>query len=385
MTHAWVFSPRDGTFFKDGRGWSLSGARSPSLAWPYPSTILGALRSAWGRAAEAAEAAPTFTTDDWVNRTRPVTLDVVMPVRRHRGVPAWLSTHRMWPVPKDALYLAGRQDVTVLRPESPRAPSLGRDDDRAREALWRAYVDTHVKPDPSPAWWTDEEWTTWLSGAGPVAQLDAEEHRSRILPLRRDVHLALDPDRGTARDGALFEIELREPMTASHEWGLLTRALLPAAPKVDLTRQPVLLGSDRRTARAELASSDVFEPPTIFSKPSRGVRVFQVTPAHFARGWLPDDLEADGTNYLGRLPGVTEEVVLKAAMVPRPEHVSGWSMEHGSPKPTRRLVAAGSVYFFAKKNGKPFTGDERRSLWLASWGRGVEEGFGRIAAGVWEF
>jgi CRISPR-associated protein Cmr3 len=36
---------------------------------------------------------------------------------------------------------------------------------------------------------------------------------------------------------------------------------------------------------------------------------------------------------------------LKAAIVPRPQTVSGWDLDIKKPKPTRRLVPAGSVYF----------------------------------------
>jgi len=98
---------------------------------------------------------------------------------------------------------------------------------------------------------------------------------------------------------------------------------------------------------------------------------------------LPDGLEADGGAYQGRLAGLDHDVVLRAAFVPRPIHVSGWDMAAGAPKPTSRMVASGAVYFFERTDGKPFVDADARSLWLAALGSRTEEGFGRVVAGVW--
>jgi CRISPR-associated protein Cmr3 len=76
-------------------------------------------------------------------------------------------------------------------------------------------------------------------------------------------------------------------------------------------------------------------------------------------------------------------VILRAAFVPRPIHVSGWDMAAGAPKPTSRMVAPGAVYFFERADGEPFGEADARSLWLAALGTRTEEGFGRVAPGVW--
>ena len=109
-----------------------------------------------------------------------------------------------------------------------------------------------------------------------------------------------------------------------------------------------------------------------------------MTPACFEAGWLPDDFAARDGAYHGRLPGVDAEVILRAAFVPRPTHVSGWDMERGHPKPTRRLVPEGAVYFFEKVDRTPFTAGEMGGLWLATLGADGDEGFGRVVAGPWE-
>jgi CRISPR-associated protein Cmr3 len=76
-------------------------------------------------------------------------------------------------------------------------------------------------------------------------------------------------------------------------------------------------------------------------------------------------------------------VILRSAFVSRPVHISGWDVASNKPKQTARMVAPGSVYFFTKGNGKNFTGDEARSLWLSAIGGRTKEGFGRVVPGVW--
>jgi CRISPR-associated protein Cmr3 len=67
--------------------------------------------------------------------------------------------------------------------------------------------------------------------------------------------------------------------------------------------------------------------------------------------------------------------------------VSGWDLAarggRGAPRPTRRLVPAGSVYFFERVDGQPFTRDDALRLWFSAWGRGQTEGFGRLVPGWW--
>jgi CRISPR-associated protein Cmr3 len=108
-----------------------------------------------------------------------------------------------------------------------------------------------------------------------------------------------------------------------------------------------------------------------------------VTPACFTAGWLPDGIDPRGSELRGRIRGVEAELVLRAAMVPRPVHVSGWDMASRGPKPTSVMVAPGAVYFFERADGGPFGISDARTLWLAAFGGRTAEGFGRVVPGVW--
>ncbi|MFP4600082.1 MAG: type III-B CRISPR module-associated Cmr3 family protein [Persicimonas sp.] len=367
--------PRDGFFAKDGRGWHTSASgRGHGLDWPWPSTVLGALRSLWGRGEET-RTGTIFTPDDWRSRTQPIRLGRTLVLRRKHGA-AWRVEDAIWPIPLDALWLEGRQEVHRLDPVAPIAPTLGRDDDEAREALWRPVPDDAQKPRAAPRWWSSEEFTTWLAGES------VGDRRKPLATARRvQVHVGIRPEELTSDEGVLFSHDVVETLDRSGEWALGLEVELPAGelPKI------ATLGSDSRLSRVESLLTTLFEPPSrvleAFRSSSPGLRLVAVSPLCFRRGWLPDGLVNTNGQYRGRLAGL--DVILRAAFVPRPIHVSGWDMAKGEPKPTSRMVPPGAVYFFERADGQPFEEAEAKSLWLAALGTRTDEGFGRIVPGVW--
>jgi CRISPR-associated protein Cmr3 len=371
--------PRDGLFCKDGRGWHTSASgRGHALDWPWPSTVLGALRTAWGRAEEA-RSGTGFDGDAWRTRTADIALDRTLVLRRPHGA-EWTNAYRVWPVPLDGAWLEGRTEVERLEPVPPTLPTLGRDDDEAREALWRPRLADGAKPEPPPRWWSEAHFMTWLSGR-PVRSRDPEN--AFATPRRVQVHVGIRPEELTASEGVLFSHDVMETLERSAEWAIGVEAVLPGGEIPGVTT----LGSDGRLARLEPLPEALFEPPAplleAFRAKSAGLRTVVVTPACFERGWLPDGFEPRKGEYRGRLTGVGGELVLRAALVPRPVHISGWDMAAGTPKPTSRMVAPGAVYFFQRVDGVSFVEADARSLWLAAVGTRTNEGFGRVVPGVW--
>ncbi len=373
--------PRDGLFCNDGRGWYTSATgRGHALNWPWPSTILGALRTAWGRADEARRDA-VFGPDDWRKHTAQIRLGRTLVLRREPGVP-WRDGHTIWPVPADALWLEGRAEVHRLEPVKPVVPTLGRDDDDAREALWRPRLPEIDKPRPAPRWWSGNDFIAWLIGQSVTAR------DGNLAPTRRlQVRVGIRPEELTAEEGVLFSYDVVETLERTAEWAVGAELEVPEPAGMSMAT----LGSDARLAYVESLPAALFEPPRelleAFQSPSHGLRVIAVTPLCFDRGWLPDGFERNGIEYRGHLPGLGHEVVLRAAFVPRPIHVSGWDMAanegKGAPKPTSRMVAPGAVYFFERTDGGTFGEADARSLWLTAVGQRAEEGFGRVVAAVW--
>jgi len=380
--------PRDGLFCKDGRGWHTStSGRGHALEWPWPSTLLGAVRSAWGRAEEVRNGL-CFTAKDWRERTAQVALGASFALRRRAGE-AWTMTHRVWPAPQDALLVEGRPSVQRLDPLAPVLPTLGRDDDEAREALWQPRLEEAAKPLPGPRWWGEERMAAWLAGGEVPA-----EDRARAFDLSRRIqaHVGIDPERLTAGEGVLFSHDVietsgREADGTMAEWAIGLEAALPPGDMPPLAT----LGSDSRLAPIETVDEHVFRPapPVVeaFEGGSRGLRLVVVTPATFAAGWLPDGLVRRGDEYAGQIPGIEGEVILRAAFVSRPLHISGWDMAanngRGAPKPASRMVAPGAVYFVERRDGRPFDANDARAAWLLALGERTAEGFGRVVPGVW--
>jgi CRISPR-associated protein Cmr3 len=376
-----VLIPRDGFFAKDGRGWHTStSGRGHGLDWPWPSTVLGALRSAWGRGEEARRST-TFGPNDWRSRTAPVHLGASLVLRR-RPSATWSSENTIWPVPLDALWLETRPEVHRLDPVEPGAPTLGRDDDDAREGLWRPVLDDTSKPLAAPRWWSSADFTTWLAGG------DVQVQGETVATTRRvQARVGIRPEEQTSDEGVLFNHDVVETLDREGEWAIGVEVVLPAG---DILKVATL-GSDSRLARIESLPPTLFAPPQrileAFRSSSPGLRLVAVSPLCFEKGWLPDGLVKTEGEYRGQLVGLDDDLILRAAFVPRPMHASGWDMAandgKGAPKPTSRMVPPGAVYFFERSDGKPFGEAEAKLLWLTAIGTRTDEGYGRLVPGVW--
>ncbi len=397
-----VLMPRDGFFCKDGRGWFTDGdGRARSLDWPLPTTVLGALRTAWGRAQEK-PGTPNLTLEQWRKLADAIGLECMLAVRRPLGAQTWDAAHRMWPSPADAL-LTEQDKLIRLRPEyiGNKPPTLANGDDPvalAAEALWHPSPQLEGKTKPVPRWWPEKMFLDWLvEGKADVAGSGG--------PVRRaDVRLAIAPVTATAADGMLYVEEVMEALEAdplsrntAWEWAVAcsvhrNRAALPGnQPK---PAEQASLGGGQRPARLDPIRLDPLNPkgpPSVFAVPGKllsevknchRLRLIAVTPLSFERGWLPDGCRVENGEFVWQLLEIKEPLVLRAAMVPRPLHVSGWDMVINKPKDTVRLVPPGSVYVVERQDGKPFEQQHIKTLWLYGLGRGTNEGFGRVVPGL---
>lgn len=411
--------PRDGVFSKDARGWySSESGRGHALDWPWPSTLLGALRGAWGRVHEA-RLGQALVGDAW-RQTEAITLRQSLVLRRSFGA-SWGPEHRVWPVPADSFWpeaeggqVEGTVNVQRLEPwPADGVQTLGHDDDGCRAALWQVRPPSRAKPGARPTWWRDDDFIAWLAGQSVAPR---PKRAWLTLARRTQTHVRLQRETLTAEDGMLFSHEVVETLDRERvdghdgggaggtggagaegdagarrnvEWGMGVAIGLRAGGPFFDTPPPALVhfGSNGRVAPVEALPPELFEPPPklrqAFRTPSRGVRLVIANAACFREGWLPDGLTRQGEAFRGRLSGLDVELVLRAALIARPLHASGWDMLAGRPKPVARLVPPGSVYFFERVDGRPFDETLARALWLHSVGERTDEGFGRVVPGTW--
>lgn len=333
LTQRLALVPRDGLACRDGRGWApIGGGRGHALDWPWPSTVLGALRTAVGRACEE-RPGRTFGREDWAKLASDVRLAKLFVLHRGRGDKGY---RRLWPRPLDALAFEGADDLVRLGPQPAELPTLGRADDPVREALWRPRLDDPRKPTPLPGWWGEEDFTRWLVGGS----LRLGELRLRSPARRIQNHVGIDGATLTAREGSLFSEDVLETNERDAFWAIGVEVEAPEA----LHHRHLTLGADRRLVALDPLSDEaaIFSCPKDLTQagtgPWRGLRLICVTPASVERGWLPDGFEVGEGVYRGRLPGLAHEVILRAALVGRPLSVSGWDLAKGRPKPTERMV-----------------------------------------------
>ena len=80
---------------------------------------------------------------------------------------------------------------------------------------------------------------------------------------------------------------------------------------------------------------------------SGAFKLYFATPAIFDRGWLPKWI--DKKTYQAQYPVLGPDSLsfeLITAAVGKPISIGGWDMKKNTPKPARRAVPAGSVYYF---------------------------------------
>ncbi len=381
--------PRDGFFFKDGRGWYTSDTnRAGALAWPFPSTLRGTLTTACGYFEQDARGT-RLDRKGWQILKNQVLVAAVLPLRRERLQPGWTRVNRVWPVPRDALH---RPDgVTRLEPR-PRASKIGSlgvldgEEGPAIESLWHVQpAETSSvpgKPLLPPAWWSDDLFRRWLCGASGLDEVPEALSMTR----RTDIKVVFQPGALVARDGGLYAYEVLETLTRTHEWALGVRTTLPENCRGVLSR-PLVMGGKRRIAHLEETPAGLWAFPEAlgeaFGADCPGIRILLITPGHFAGDWCLPGFAPRAGRFLGTLPGVEGTLILRAAIVPGSVTVSGWDWARNRPKRARRLVPPGSVYFLHKQDGRFFTRQEAESLWLAPLGQDTDDGFGRVVAGVW--
>jgi len=339
----WLVEPRDPLVFRDGKPFtSIPGARAKSVPFPYPSTLAGAIRT----------------------RSAALQYSGVFPAGNEQVIRQILGYQIIGP------FLYDLQKGTVLLPAPRDALLVYIDPSNEREARLiplqprKAFEDvrtnlpdslqlvapieaTRAKRHPkAPQFWNWTHLEAWLKTPCIQEQVTLSDRGLESLPLDFRTHVSIESGVRTAKEGALFQtgglsfvhapIEgHRTALGEASQFALLVQTdAQPFEEGVDS------LGGERRIVFWRQSEIEVPECPAEVRKQiveQRRGRLVLATPAFFKEGFLP-------TWLLNHPSGVELRIV--AAAVPRPVHISGWDYEKKTPKPTRRLAPAGSVYFF---------------------------------------
>ena len=382
MSGAIVLSQVGGPWiFRSGRPFGQAGD-AVSVAVPWPTTVAGAVRTAWGDRASV-DFAETVSREALM--ARPVRGPLVARLGPDQTVEAVLL-----PRPADALYLEEERADAVVARLSPGALEAGCGTDLP-QGLMPVYLrrTSKSKPVDGPAWWTVERMQDWLLGHAFGKVPEGLGWTGPVLAHR--THVCIDRATQVAEEGMLFQTQ----GAAYEQWSVEEDAPFGRRPQAQFglvaqVGEPVegmvRLGADGGMAWARWVKDAWPAIPQALEQElaqARRIRLVLVTPGLFEHGWRPGWLAQVGDHWEGTPPGLEgPRRRLRAAVLGRWMPVSGWDLVQRKPRAVRRAVPPGAVYWFEVVAG----GEHTPRLWLESIAdpeQARRDGFGLVVPGLW--
>lgn len=387
MTTMLEISCRDPVVSRDGRPFGAGqGNRMRGLDWVLPSVLAGALRTTLGKSANR-----DFSKEVAEDLLR---VEVAGPFPLAEG-------HLYFPAPEDCVVHPERGPLRAV----PRQPNKGGCDWPATAlhpvCLSDEQAPHDFKPEKTPAWWPEERLAAWLAGE----EIALDDQFLRAPEKVERTHVRIDRATGAAEEGALFttaalalnylpRYRCERERPRSSRFAEITLAVRvrtdgwsgDAAAALDALHP---LGGERRLAHWKtIADAGAWRCPGKIQEALAGtlrVRMVLATPAIFLDGWKPGWLNHE---LVGTPPGATVALRLVGVSIQRWRAVSGWSLADlpgrpRGPKPVRRLVPAGGVYFFETVDGNA---SDLTNRWLESVSDDAQDrrdGFGLAVWGNW--
>ncbi len=402
-TTVWIIEPRDPIILRDGRPFDATpGARARTLPFPYPATLAGTVRSRAGRGADGKFcAAVADVLRIGVRGPLLVQLD-------DNGSDT--VKQQLVPAPADALLLnLKKEDGT----QSKEVKVLQLVPLEVTEGLLTAMPDDLLpvgprKVDPAkpskraPRFWYWQQFEQWLLAPQDLVgrkSISPPELGLAGLKQNSRMHVVMEEDskQRKGRDGGLFQTTGLEfthaaqhttALSSAHRLALLARVDADAelADKLQpsgalLSAGTGTLGGEGRLVVWRSSSTGLPEcPPTLVTQiqEQKACRVLLLTPAIFEQGYRPKWL-------LQTQCGV--KPTLRAVCCTGYEVISGWDYAERAPKPTRRMLPAGSVLYLSFADDSTPAAIEAwvQAMWMQNISDAEQDrldGFGLAAIGV---
>jgi CRISPR-associated protein Cmr3 len=293
----WIIEPRDPLIVRDGRPFGpIPGARASSLAFPYPSTITGGVRTRAGLDSSGVFNAGLIPIVKGIGVRGPLLVELDADGR----IDNWLC-----PAPADALLLESQP------PDETRAvrkclmplnlyPGAQTDLDENLSLTGLSKPDLRKPHGKAPRFWYWSRYEEWLlnshpdrSSAGPLMLSDLG-HDGPQLESR--THIRIQRETQTAVEGALFQtrgLEFTRVAEGPEEQARLYRRIALAVAVDDSSVADNIrpgmapLGGERRLVNWLPTQTQLPKCPDELRHSiirQQHCRVLLVTPAHFHRG-----------------------------------------------------------------------------------------------------
>lgn len=378
----WIVEPRDPLIVRDGRPFGPNpGARATSLAFPFPSTTTGGVRTRAGLDTNG------FFDVSRIPQVKQIEVrgPLLVELDAEAEIAQWLA-----PVPDDALLLdletpgkhkAIRRRLAPVEPALPASTNLPSD-----LALVGLNPPDPRKPYPGPPqFWYWSVFERWLLGVadGEEVALATLGHGGPEQEGR--MHVSILPEAQTAVEGFLFQTRglefTRTLEKGPGRLGTARRLALAMVADAVLTEGLAPLGGERRIMNWRQSKTSLPACPQAVSDrivQTQACRVILLTPACFDQGFRP-------TWLLAAQDGV--KPTLQAVAIQRAQVVSGWNFEQDRPKPTRRLAPAGAVFFLSLEGTETAIRQWVDSHWMQAVSDSEQDrrdGFGLAVLGAWD-
>ncbi len=295
------------------------------------------------------------------------------------------------PKPADALYVGQGDEAELVRAlPQPYAEGCGSDLPDGLLPIQLEECEVKGKSGHGPAWWALSDWQAFQQGK-PLSHQQISRNGWSLPAGERRTHVAIDHQRLAAESGKLFQTEgldLGRTLNDKGEVGAAVQLLLRFAEPLQ-TGVVLPLGGERRLAAVQVGERSAWpEPPQGWLESIRkagGLSLTLVTAGLLADGYRPGWLNAEGVGSPPEAEAV--QLRLRAVACGRWQPHSGWDLVGQQPKPTRKLVAAGAVYWFEIQNAAQLSTEQLRRLWLTSLcdePQDRRDGFGLALPAAWQ-
>ncbi len=389
--HNYRISVRQPLIFRDGKPFGTEdNALAESWPFPQPSTIAGAMRTAWADAKSK-----DYTNEADIESIKARTVCGPLLVRTESSGKSEL----LFPAPDDSVCLKTEKEGSRIYRLAPEAIGNEKQEGTDLEAgkLCPVFLQKAPKSKPdgnAPRFWHYDRMLEWLKDDRSNA-LAAKEQGIPHLPVEIRTHVSIEKNTRTAKAGHLFQTagldfgrQRKQGAGQSWGWGENEFGLACAFDeKIPDTLRTI--GSESRLGFIHEEQALIPDCPNELAKAFnadgiKGFRLILATPAIFDHGYLPEWIDEE--TLMGSYRGM--KLRLHAVSIQRWQAGTSWDMASEGSRQGRgmrgvqRLVPAGSVYWFERLPGSEIM--QADGFWLTSISdQRASDGYGLTLPGIW--